>query len=294
MKKELSRERLSHVKKVMKISITFFIVLFVSIHLNGQNSTIEVKEQEESIPTMKYQKFLFVVPYTPKLYNSEVDKKIVEINKKTIDEIRDEIRQGLATEICLRIKEDKGNLEPLNPYIYFLDSIDFHLLPIYGNVSYFWDNLVLLDSAENEGSKSKVQSFLNKYSNNARKKQDEPVSEKSTIQGGQITSYAVYGNKFMNVKVDDVQALGNYSSSNNVLNWLFLNQLDLTYVPQRDPYGGQMYNVRLHYTLLDKELNQRKSGVLTKQIPESHLALKSLKQEVFTEMASELAKQLNF
>ena len=153
---------------------------------------------------------------------------------------------------------------------------------------------MLLDSTENESSTSKVQSFLSKYSNNSRKKENEPVSEKSTIQGGQITSYAVYGNKFMNVKVDDTQALGNYSSSNNVLSWLFLNQLDLTYIPQRDPYGGQMYNVRLHYTLLDKELNQKKSGVLTKQIPESHLALKSLKQEVFTEMASELAKQLNF
>ncbi len=276
---------------LFKLLFLFFLVTF-GTSLISQNSTLDLKETSDG-PEMvlpDYEEKAFIVPFTEKLYHSEIDRKLVEVNKIDIIELRDEIKKGLCFELFLALKAENEKITPYNPFVFYRDSTDAYLSPIYSNVKYIWDDVVE-EIDTNQTTSDKIKDRFKKYTGQ-KKESQQPQYQTNHVQNGQISAQTQYGKKFMNVLVEDKETVSSFGHNANASSWLFINQLDLFYIPGFDGIGNQRYGMRIHYSYLNSKLEAIKSGTIEEVINANQLELKNLKTEAFRSASSKLAQKL--
>ena len=168
---------------------------------------------------------IMIVPFEPKLYMSEIDKKVNEQTKWNFNQIRENFRHQLDAQLQLKLKS-------------------------YSSVVSFYSDSV------------KMATDL-KYIYSATRLSFEPVDKPGSggvttkeqgIKDGQLAVEMSTENKFTNIILNDPQALTYLSTKYKAAYFIFINQLDIkndvnTYNITTDTYQRK---VDVHYTILDK------------------------------------------
>lgn len=166
-----------------------------------------------------------IVPFEPKLYMSEIDKKVNEQTKWNFNQIRENFRHQLDAQLQLKLKS-------------------------YSSVVSFYSD------------STKMATDL-KYIYSSTRLSFEPVDKPGSggvatkeqgIKDGQLAVEMSTENKFTNIILNDPQALTYLSTKYKTEYFIFINQLDIkndinTYNITTDTYQRK---VDVHYTILDK------------------------------------------
>lgn len=234
----------------MKIVLkNFFITsLFVSLFLssNAQNTTIDNDKKTEAMlnahALLKKEKVL-IIPFEPKMYMSEIDKKVNAETKQSSKQIYSAFREGLDDMIYLAVKQKT------NVYSFLNDSAKCakDMALTYAGITYSYDLIPPDNASRNDLNKTKQTNV-------------EPK-----IVNGQIVVAPNMDKKFMNTKITNPKLLEHLSQKYGASVFIFINQLDIKNNPQSYDVTNDTYKreVTVHYTIMNKEGKYLAYGIAT-------------------------------
>lgn len=242
------------------------LLLFTTALAGAQNSTrIDPNDQGASKGTCK----ILVIPFNPKLYMSEVDKKIGTENNMTFNQVRNTFRSGLDFKIASQLKS-------LNvTYSLLTDSAKnrLELERIYKSIGYDYD----VPQADGAVGKSPA------------------AQNKPTIQNGQLMVEMKDEFRFMNTKINDLKLLPSLQEKYKADVFVFINQLDIkknegSYDIITDTYSR---DVIIHYTVFDKSGKRINAGVATSTFPSTVNDTKTIINTAFAQASKTIADRVS-
>ncbi len=257
-----------------KIHFTF-LVLIISVALQAQNTTIDNEKKTESMLSaealLRKQKVL-IIPFDPKMYMSEIDKKVNAETKLTGPQIMTAFREGLDEMIFLAVKQKTSVYSFLN------DSAKCakDMAHTYVSTAYSYEPV----PADNASIKD-----LNK-----------PVDKRSDpkIVNGQLTVLPNMEKKFMNKKVSDPKLLSYLGQKYGSSVFIFVNQIDIKNNPESYDVVADTYkrDVMVHYTIMDKDGKYLAYGISTSSFSSSINDPKKITNTYFMPIANTIANKL--
>ena len=180
---------------------------------------------------------IMLIPFEPKLYMSDIDRKINQQTKWSFEQIRENFRHKLDAQLKLKLQSTAPVVSCYSDsvktwkdlsYIYESTSLSYELIP----------------------------------DQNAPK--TTPV-KKSGIKNGQIEVEINTDKKFMNLKIDDSKLLDYLNKKYKTDYFVFINQLDIkneadSYDITTDTYQR---DVTVHYSIFDKTGKNILAGIAT-------------------------------
>ena len=225
-----------------RVGVRLFFLFFFTFHISyltsfSQNTTINASKKNEQLLNsdiiMRSHQIL-IIPFAPKLYMSEIDKKVHDETKMNFNQIRNTFRTGLDELLFIQFKSMKSSVYALlNDSAKNAQDIE----RIYGSTTYSYD----LVPSENASQKD-----IGKY----QKKDNAPK-----IVNGQLAVEASTDKKFMNAKITNPQLLGYLNKKYNSSLYVFINELDIKNNPESYDIATNTYKreITVHYTVFDKE-----------------------------------------
>jgi hypothetical protein len=170
---------------------------------------------------------IMIVPFEPKLYLSEIDKKINAQTKWDFNQIRENFRHQLDKHLQLKFSNYSSVIS------FYTDSAKMSkdLKYVYGATSISFDPLDKPNS-------------INSL----------PAAKTSGIKDGQVAVEMSSEKKFTNIILNDRQALLYLNKKYQAAYFVFVNQLDIKNDADSYNITTNSYQRRLdvHYTILDK------------------------------------------
>jgi len=217
-----------------KVRISFFLVgvLFSSVHIHAQNQT---RSGTASAKTNSLSGKIMIVPFEPKLYMSEIDKKVNEQTKWNFNQIRENFRHQLDIQLQQKFKSHATVIS------FYKDSTKMakDLSYLYSATRHSYD---LID------------------------KPSTAATKKETLKGiknGQVEVEMNEDKRFFNAIVDDSDVLAYFNKKYNTEYFVFINQLDIKNDPSSYNITTASYQrkVDIHYTIVDKNNNLVAAGI---------------------------------
>ncbi len=268
--------------------LIFFLGGCLSYACFSQNSTISIREDDDLIEDLQsnylfLNKQIVVVPYTEKLYRSEIDSKFAFANPDlSIQKIRASIEKSCLRSLTAQLKE-KGAHLPIDPYVSFTDSIDA-LWTFYKHLDYVWVDKQSVKQAEEK------QTLLGKAKNVFNIQKQEPLNGiQTTTDQGQLKELKINANKFMSSKIDPQGMSEIQSTYKGVEGWLVINQLDILHTYQKD----KPFIINLHYTFFNKHGKNKSSSIQSATFDESALEINTFYDFIHQYLAEQLIKSLS-
>lgn len=169
---------------------------------------------------------VMLIPFEPKLYMSEIDKKVNEQTKWNFDQIRENFRRQLDEQLKLKLKSYSSCVS------FYSDSVKMvkDLKYVYTSTRLSFDPL-------------------------DKPKSGNATADKTTgIKDGQLAVEMSNEKKFTNILMNNNETLLYLSKKYNAAYFLFINQLDIK--NDKDSYNVTtntfLRKVDVHYTILDK------------------------------------------
>lgn len=225
-----------------KISLFLLLLVMAGGNLLAQNTTIdgEGKKEEKQLGQSKGNSTqVLIIPFDPKLYMSEIDKKIGTENRMTFDQIRSTFRSGLDNKLLAQIKTSNS------AYSLLADSVKNKkdLEMIYKSINYTYDKVTPDGSVPNSPGEK----------------------EKPRIVNGQLQVEMDNEYRFMNTNISNPRLLTFLATKYKSEYFVFINELDIknkleTYDPITDTYKRE---VAVHYTVFDKNGKKLNAGIAT-------------------------------
>lgn len=196
------------------------IALLISLHGTAQEGTRSSTKATSAISGK-----VMIVPFEPKLYMSEIDKKVNEQTKWNFNQIRENFRHQLDEQLRLKLKNYTSTVSFYSDSTKMAKDLQF----LYNSTRLSFDPI------------------------------DKPTSGKGTttktngIKDGQLSVEMSNEKKFSNVLMSNNEALPYLSKKYKTDYFLFINQLDIkndkdSYNVTTDTY---LRKVDVHYTILD-------------------------------------------
>jgi hypothetical protein len=205
---------------------------------------------------------LLIIPFEPKMYWSEVDKKINEQTKWSFEQICEYFRKQLDTQLQIKLK---GNNQ---------------IKSFYTDSTKMWKDL----------------DYTYKSSSLSYDPIDKPTSPiqtnvvKKQIKDGQLQVESSDGPRFMNIKISDAEMLHYFKKKYNAQYILFINQLDIK--TMMDSYNMQtgiyQRQTAVHYSLIDNNGKIIIAGVSKHNFSSAENNPKKIAQQCFSAIASEI------
>jgi hypothetical protein len=241
------------IKLVILISFLFFV--FFSYSQVGTR----ISKKTTINPVGK----IMLIPFEPKLYMSDIDRKINEETKWHFEQIRENFRHQL--EIQLKLK-----LQSTAPVVsFYSDSIKTwkDLSYIYKSTSLSFDLI-----SDPNGTKTKP-------------------AETSGIKNGQVEVEINTDKKFMNLKIDDSKLLDYLNKKYKTDYFVFINQLDIknevdSYDIATDTYQR---DVTVHYSIYNKMGKNILAGISTSHFNSKENDPEKIILHNFSPIASDIA-----
>jgi hypothetical protein len=222
----------------MKLKIFF---IFISFNLFvAQHQTIGGKSDNSETNTGKNQHFL-IIPFLPKLYNSQIDYLFNKETGKTSRQLAEYFRDGINEALYNELKKRKYKAVDL-----MSDTVKYkkEMLSIYRN------------------------SYLEYMPVPNQEKYEPPKKEQKQkgIKDGQIVVEADVKDRFMNAKISDARLIPALHARFKTDYFIFINQLDIFSSPYKD---GEIQNttetnkkrLAIHYTVYSLDAKEINSGV---------------------------------
>lgn len=243
------------------------LLLFSAAIAGAQNTTrVDPADQGTAKGTCK----ILLIPFNPKLYLSEVDKKIGTENKMTFEQIRTAFRTGLDSKISLQLKSVNITYSLLSDTVKNRKELE----RIYKSIGYDYD-IPLADGAVAKSTAGQ--------------------KDKPAIQNGQLTVEMNDEFRFMNAKINDPKLLPYLQEKYKADVFVFINQLDIkkneaSYDIITDTYTR---DVIVHYTVFDKSGKRINAGVATSSFPSTINDPKAIINTAFTQAAKTISTRVS-
>jgi hypothetical protein len=200
-----------------------FFYLCISLFAAAQDGTRNTAGNPANNPIGK----IMTVPFEPKLYLSEIDKKINAQTKWNFDQIRENFRHQFDKQLQLKLKNSASVIS------FYTDSAKMSkdLEYLYGATRLCFDPL---------NKPSSLNSLPTKISG---------------IKDGQVAVEMSSEKKFTNVLLTDKDALLYLNKKYQAEYFVFVNQLDIKNDPDSYDITTDTYrrNLDVHFTVLDKQ-----------------------------------------
>lgn len=210
-------------KQKLRIFLLSLSALLICVYVHAQNQT---RSGSSSTKTTVISGKIMIVPFEPKLYMSEIDKKVNEQTKWNFNQIRENFRHQLDLQLQQKFK----------PYS--------SVISFYKDSSKMARDLNYLYSALGHPYDP-----INKPSSTTTK----TVTTKG-IKNGQVEVEMNDDKKFLNTVVQDPDALPYFTKKYSTEYFVFINQLDIKNDPNSYNITTATYQrkVDVHYTIVDK------------------------------------------
>ena len=243
--------------------LSFFISLFcapVSFLAQDNTRTADVISNDSIEKIM-------LVPFEPKLYMSDIDRKVNEETNWNFNQIREYFRHELNTQIQFKLKK-------IAPVIsFYTDS-----LKRAKDLKYIYESTTL--------SYDLVEPNTNSSQSTAKQK---------GIKNGQIVVEINTDKKFMNKKILDPKLITYLHKKYNTNYFVFINELDFqtnmeSYNISTDSYQR---TVSVHYSIIDKDSKTIKAGIIHSTFSSKQNNPKKIVSQNFTAKANNISSQFS-
>lgn len=246
------------------------VFLLITGAASAQNTTRD--ENDKNTGNSGYGKGtgkILLIPFDPKLYMSEVDKKIGTENKLTFNQLRAMFRSGLDYKIATELKAAGATYSLLTDSVKNKNDIKL----VYESIGYDYDK----PNPDGAVTKTPVQ------------KKEDPK-----IKNGQLVVEMNDEQRFMNTKIINKDLLtylnGKYKSDV----FVFINQLDIKKDPESYDITTDTYkrDVIVHYTVFDKTGKRINAGIATSSFSSTVNDPKTIINTAFTDIAKTITARV--
>jgi hypothetical protein len=225
---------------IMKKLLLFLTLSCVFATGYSQNTTIgDVEKDRLPENNPKSSNSILLIPFDPKLYLSEIDKKIGTENNMTFEQIRSAFRKGLDRQLLGQIKTR------YTTYSMLADSEETHqdLALIYKSIGYKYE---LIPGVNQPGAKKTTGS--------------------PKVKEGQLAVEMNYDKRYMNAVVKNPNLLEYLTKKYKAGVFVFINELDLKN-NMEGPIDLESNSfpreATVHFTVFDKDGKEILSGIST-------------------------------
>lgn len=204
-----------------------------------------------------------LVPFEPKLYMSEIDKKINEQTKWEWETIRENFRQQLDAQLKLKLQST------------------------FSVLSFYADSTKMAKDLDYTYNSTGLSYDLVGKPTDAR----TPSATKSGISNGQLSVEQNSDKKFMNTKLTNAEVLSYLNKKYQSEYFVFINQLDIkndmnSYDINTDTYQRE---VVVHYSILDITGKTINAGIATSRFSSKENNPKKIVAQCFSPIATYIA-----
>jgi hypothetical protein len=217
------------------------VIIFSAEIMSAQNTTIGTKGKETATGPHK----MMIIPFEPKLYNSEIDYQINKESKLTGKEIKHKFRDGLNEQLFKVFKNNKCGVVDLME-----DTTKYKkdMIGIYSHLSYEYVKV-----PDQEHYKP-------------------PVKDKGEkqVEKGQIKVETNTEARFMNAKIDNAKLVPMLYGKYKTDVFVFINQLDIKAAMASTEFaggGGEYRKIVVHYTIYTYDAKEINSGTAEQEFP---------------------------
>ncbi|RMG81128.1 MAG: hypothetical protein D6707_05285 [Bacteroidetes bacterium] len=234
----------------------------------------------------KEHKHVLVIPFEPKLYHSEIDKKLAQNLGLSYEDINLNMRMGMGNMTVASVLNKYPAINLLNPSNPEMMK-DLHY--VYQSVGYEFVEIPEEEKAEkpvHEKIFNKVKSTIN----------PEP-EEKNGIYEGQINKTISYKRKFMRTKVFNPAVIPTLADKYGVKYFVFLNELDIREAAPGTDYRqmeDESYKrqIKLHYSILDAQGNEVYSNAAYEYFSSKNNNIEKIVTHHFSKLANIIASHI--
>lgn len=207
---------------------------------NAQNTTIN-KDQAKKEGAHK----VMLIPFEPKLYNSEIDYQINKETKLSGKEIKYKFRDGINEQLYKAFSKNKYSVVDLME-----DTVKYkkETNSIYSHLSYEY-----MKVPDQENYKAP--------------KKDK---EEKAIQKGQLNIETKTDARFMNAKINNAQLVPLLYAKYKTDVFVFINELDIKAsmaTTELSGAGNEYRKIIVHYTVYTYDAKEINSGIAEQEFP---------------------------
>ena len=232
----------------------------------------------------KYSKVL-LIPYNSVMHLPDPagDVELVEHSKNSYEEIRKKLRWSLDFDLTDKIKIHYKIMPMLRNQT---EGGQKDLDRIYGSVGYKYEKRIIKE----DETRNPMPTGRQEKQEAGNKKPKEGI-----IEGQIVTEEKNREKEYMNVIISDETLIPYLSGKYGTDLFVFINQFEIkkTFASGSDvPYGNYEREVKVHYTILDKDGNQLWGDVIVAHIPPKTDNIEDIIKIAFTPIAEQLSANL--
>ena len=263
----------------------FFLILILIANkiVKGQGIT---SFDEFEVYTQDKDNKILIIPFENKMYASAIDNELAEFNSLKYNEIKEEIKKGISSQILLTI----NNKTPAISMVHHKDSTSEVLNYIYNSIGLKYDKVKTKDTVDIEVKKTVlIKDKLQKFVHQTKEHHEKARYERAMIKNGEIHSTNHTAERFMNVIIQNPNLLKELNNKYKTNYYIFINEFHIgkSYSSKENIYLKNR-QLSTHYTVFNQNGREVDAGVIKVEMPSDILEMKKIEREYLSEIALEL------
>jgi hypothetical protein len=263
----------------------FFLILILTANNIVKGQGIPSFDEFEVYTQDKDNKIL-IIPFENKMYASAIDNELAEFNSLKYNEIKEEIKKGISSQILLAI----DNKTPAISMVHHKDSTSEVLNYIYNSIGLKYDKVKTKDTVDLEVKKTVlIKDKLQKFVHQTKEHHEKVRYERAMIKNGEIHSTSHTAERFMNVIIQNPNLLKELNNKYKTNYYIFINEFHIgrSYSSKENIYLKNR-QLSTHYTVFNQNGREVDAGVIKVEMPSDVLEMKKIEREYLSEIALEL------
>ena len=263
----------------------FFLILILTANNIVKGQGIPSFDEFEVYTQDKDNKIL-IIPFENKMYASAIDNELAEFNSLKYNEIKEEIKKGISSQILLAI----DNKTPAISMVHHKDSTSEVLNYIYNSIGLKYDKVKTKDTVDLEVKKTVlIKDKLQKFVHQTKEHHEKVRYERAMIKNGEIHSTNHTAERFMNVIIQNPNLLKELNNKYKTNYYIFINEFHIgrSYSSKENIYLKNR-QLSTHYTVFNQSGREVDAGVIKVEMPSDILEMKKIEREYLSEIALEL------
>lgn len=246
----------------MKYGILTYLLLFGGLLKAQDNTRTSTAKEKTAIGK------IMLVPFEPKLYMSEIDKKVNEQTKWNFNQIRENFRHQLNDQLKLK-------LQTLAPVVSFYSDS----LKMWKDLEYIYTSTRLSFDPINKPSSATTS-----------------IQRSNGIKNGQIVVEMNDDEKFMNVTIGNIELLPYLHKKYKTDYFVFVNELDIKNDVNSFNIATNTYQrqVVVHYTIMNMAGKLITAGVATSTFSSQENNPKKISNKNFSPIAAYITAKFSY
>ena len=246
----------------------FFLILILTANNIVKGQGIPSFDEFEVYTQDKDNKIL-IIPFENKMYASAIDNELAEFNSLKYNEIKEEIKKGISSQILLAI----DNKTPAISMVHHKDSTSEVLNYIYNSIGLKYDKVKTKDTVDLEVKKTVlIKDKLQKFVHQTKEHHEKVRYERAMIKNGEIHSTSHTAERFMNVIIQNPNLLKELNNKYKTNYYIFINEFHIgrSYSSKENIYLKNR-QLSTHYTVFNQNGREVDAGVIKVELSLIHI-----------------------